>query len=76
MVGASGGSLYLIDPTSGEERWRWEPGFHPSGVTLPPAVDGRQAVVVTNAGYVTSFIVPETREGPLSFGAVGWYEEP
>lgn len=59
MVAASGGTVALVDPTTGAEQWRWSPTFHVSGITTPPAVDGRQAVVVTNAGHIVSFVVPE-----------------
>ncbi|MEC8424525.1 MAG: PQQ-binding-like beta-propeller repeat protein, partial [Myxococcota bacterium] len=77
LVAASGGSVYLVDPTTGEERWRWQPGYHPSGVTVPPAVQGRQAVVVTNAGFVASFVVPSDDRGRTAgAGAVGWYPSP
>ena len=58
LVGAAAGSVYLVDATSGERTWAWEPGFHISGVTVPPAVGGRQAVAVTNAGNIVSFVVP------------------
>lgn len=75
LVGASGGGLYLVDPVDGAERWRWEPGHHLSGVTVPPTVDGRQAVVVTNAGHVASFVVPVDESDKLrGAGAVGWYD--
>ena len=77
LVGASGGSVYLVSPETGEERWRWEPGYHPSGITVPPSVDGRQAVVVTNAGYIASFVVPSDDQGRLDgAGAVGWIASP
>lgn len=58
LVGASSGTVYLVDPTTGVERWRWRPGFHVSGFTVPPGVQGRQAVAVTNAGNIVSFVVP------------------
>jgi outer membrane protein assembly factor BamB len=74
LVGASGGGLYLVDPATGEEAWRWQPGYHPSGVTAAPAVDGRQVVIVTNAGHIASFVVPVDSVAPKSFGAVGWFE--
>jgi outer membrane protein assembly factor BamB len=77
LVGASGGSVYLVDPATGAERWRWQPGYHPSGVTVPPAVQGRQAVIVTNAGHVASFVAPSDERGRLDgVGAVGWYPDP
>jgi len=62
LVGAAAGTLYLIRPSDGAEAWRWRPGFHVSGVTVAPGVDGRQAVAVTNAGNLVSFVVP--REAP------------
>lgn|GEM_PF-1000435 len=59
LVGAAAGTIYLIRPTDGEEAWRWQPGFHVSGITVPPGIDGRQAVAVTNAGNIVSFVVPQ-----------------
>ena len=59
LVGAAAGSIYLIRPEDGSEAWRWRPGFHVSGITVPPGVDGRQAVAVTNAGNLVSFVVPK-----------------
>jgi outer membrane protein assembly factor BamB len=58
LVGAAAGSVYLIDAATGNRSWEWEPGFHISGVTVPVAVGGRQAVAVTNAGNIVSFVVP------------------
>jgi outer membrane protein assembly factor BamB len=72
LVGAAAGTVYLIAPEDGSETWRWRPGFHVSGVTVPPGVDGRQAVVVTNAGNIVSFVAPKEAspwgqdDGPLS----------
>lgn len=60
LVGAAAGTMYLVDPTSGAETWRWRPGYHVSGITVPPGVDGRQAVAVTNQGNIVSFVVPRT----------------
>ena len=51
LVGAAAGTMYLVDPTSGIETWRWRPGYV-SGITVPPGVDGRQAVAVTNQGNI------------------------
>lgn len=58
LVSASAGSTYLLDATSGSVTWSWYPTFHPAGFSSTAAVDGRQAVVVTNAGFVMSFVVP------------------
>jgi outer membrane protein assembly factor BamB len=62
LIGAAAGTLYLIRPADGAEAWRWRPGIHLSGITVAPGVDGRQAVAVTNAGNLVSFVVP--REAP------------
>lgn len=59
LIAASGGTLALVGPSDGKERWRWDPSFHISGITTAPAVDGRQAIVVTNAGNIVSFIIPK-----------------
>jgi len=58
LVGASGGSVYLVDAATGKLRWAWRPGYNVAGVTAAPDVDGRQAVVLTNAGNLVSFVVP------------------
>lgn len=57
LVGSSSGGLYLLDPQTGERRWQLEPGYLLAGLSAPPAVDGRQAVIVTNAGRILSLIV-------------------
>lgn len=62
LVGAASGSLYLVDPTEGETLWEWLPGYHVSGFTAAPAVDGRQVVGVTNAGQIVSLVAPERPE--------------
>ncbi len=59
LVGATAGSVYLVDAVDGHLVWSWAPGFHVSGISAPPAIQGRQAVVVTNAGNIVSFVVPQ-----------------
>jgi len=58
LVASSEGSVYLIDDEDGTEQWSYAPGHTLDGVTAPIAVDGRQAVIVTNAGNVISLLVP------------------
>ncbi|MEQ1501620.1 MAG: PQQ-binding-like beta-propeller repeat protein [Myxococcota bacterium] len=58
LVGSSEGSVYLVDPKTGDELWRWHEPYLLRGVSAEPAVDGRQAVFVSNAGYLYSLIVP------------------
>lgn len=73
LVGSSAGGLYLVDPVLGHELWQLEPGYLLAGVSAPPAVDGRQAVIVTNAGRVLSLVVPPhpERSGDGFFDRVG-----
>jgi outer membrane protein assembly factor BamB len=59
LIGSSTDSLYLIDDESGEEIWHFEPGYRIAGVSANVAVDGRQVVMVTNAGRIMSLVVPE-----------------
>lgn len=58
LVGSSEGSIYLIDPETGRERWRWHEPYLLRGISAEPAVEGRQAVFVSNAGYLYSLVVP------------------
>ncbi len=59
LVASSEGSLYLISAKDGSTLWTYRPGHRLAGITAGVAVDGRQAVVVTNAGNVISLIVPQ-----------------
>jgi outer membrane protein assembly factor BamB len=59
FIGSSNGGLYLLDEDSGEVEWTFEPGYRLSGVSAEIAVDGRQMVVVTNAGRILSLVVPQ-----------------
>lgn len=61
LVGASTGGLYLIDPETGRERWRYLEDRLLEGVTATPVVAGRQVLVVTNAGRLHSLLVPQAR---------------
>lgn len=61
LVGAAAGGLALLDAATGAPRWQWAPPFLPSGFAGALAVDGRQAVMVTNAGNIISFVVPEPK---------------
>lgn len=59
LVAAAAGTISLIDAADGQKLWSWLPEFLPSGFTGAIAVEGRQAVAVTNAGNIVSFVVPE-----------------
>jgi len=58
LVGSSTDSLYLIDDETGVESWHFDPGYRIAGVSANVAVDGRQIVMVTNAGRIMSLVVP------------------
>ena len=59
FVGSSTEGLYLIDADTGAESWVFEPGYKTTGISANLAVEGRQIVVVTNAGRILSLVVPE-----------------
>ncbi len=61
LVGSSAGGLYLISPRDGTERWRLDTGNLLSGLSVAPAIDGRQVVILTNTGNLVSLVAPEAR---------------
>jgi len=61
LVASSEGTLYMVDDADGGQLWSYQPGHSISGITAGIAVEGRQAVVVTNAGNVISLIVPSKK---------------
>ncbi len=66
VVGSSDGQVYLVDPETGAMTWRFRGPILLTGVTSAPSVDGRQMVLVSNAGYVHSFLAPRRApERPL-----------
>ena len=50
LVGNSDGSIYLIDPDTGAQRWSLDPGHLLSGFLAPPAVSGSDILAVSNHG--------------------------
>ena len=58
VLGSSEGGVYLIDPETGDERWRVHEDRLLLGVSSTPVVDGRQLFFVTNAGWLYAFVVP------------------
>ncbi|MBX2801137.1 MAG: PQQ-binding-like beta-propeller repeat protein [Myxococcales bacterium] len=64
LVGSSEGGVYLVDPKSGEELWRWHEPWRLQGVSALPAIDGRQLVFLSNAGFLYSMLSPKVRENP------------
>jgi outer membrane protein assembly factor BamB len=64
LVASSESSIWLVDPDTGETVWRWHEPWMLQGISADPAVDGRQAVFVSNAGYLYSLIVPRPQPPP------------
>lgn len=54
LVGNSDGSLYLVDPADGRQRWALDPGRLLSGFLAPPAVDGSEILAISNNGILYS----------------------
>ena len=69
LVGASAGGFSLIDVDDGSLAWRFDDGYELAGITAAAAVHGRQAVVLTNAGNLYSFVVPQEEPGWASENA-------
>ena len=61
LMASSEGGIYLVDPEDGTERWRWHERYQLAGVSASPAIDGRQVMFVSNAGYLYSMVVPKRR---------------
>ncbi|MCO4745633.1 MAG: PQQ-binding-like beta-propeller repeat protein [Proteobacteria bacterium] len=61
LVGSSDGTLYLVDPTTGTEAWRYHEPAQLDGLSASPVVTGRQLVFVTNAGHIYSMRAPRGR---------------
>ncbi|MEQ1572022.1 MAG: PQQ-binding-like beta-propeller repeat protein, partial [Myxococcota bacterium] len=58
VVGSSAGSIYLVDPATGDELWRWHEPYLLQGLSSEPAVEGRQLVFTSNAGFLYSLLAP------------------
>lgn len=52
MVAAGEGGVTLLDPATGKETWRMDPGVTMNGVSAAPAVVGRDVYVLSNAGVL------------------------
>lgn len=58
LVSSTDKSVYLVDAQTGETSWTYVPEGGIDGVSVSPAVDGRQIVFLTNAGRVVSLRAP------------------
>ncbi len=52
LVASSEGSMYLVDTTTGTEKWSFDPGVLITGIGAAPVVDGDEIYVVSNAGVL------------------------
>ncbi|MFK7928815.1 MAG: PQQ-binding-like beta-propeller repeat protein [Myxococcota bacterium] len=59
LIAGTGGSLALLDPKTGQGTWAWHGDYVLNGLSASPSIDGRQMVFTTNAGRITSMLVPQ-----------------
>lgn len=64
VVASSEGSIYIVDEDTGKEVWRWHEPYLLRGLSAEPAIEGRQLMFVTNAGFLYSMLVPQTSPAP------------
>lgn len=64
LVASSESSVWLVEPTTGKTAWRWHEPWMLTGISADPAIDGRQLLFVTNAGFLYSMIVPRPSPPP------------
>jgi len=58
VVASTEGVIQLVDAEKGELVWRWDERYELEGISSRPAVNGRQLVFVSNAGYLYSMLSP------------------
>jgi len=58
LVSSSDAGVYLVDPRTGKEIWRYHEPVRLLGVSSSPTVAGRQMLFVSNAGYLYGMIAP------------------
>lgn len=64
LIGNSDGSIYLIDPETGAQRWGLDPGHLLSGFLAPPAASGSDIFAVSNHGVLYA-LRGEARKGKI-----------
>ncbi len=57
VVASAGGELVILDPQTGEQRWRYTERLL-SGLSVAPRISGGQMLFVTNAGKLYSMLSP------------------
>ncbi len=58
LVAAGEGSAYLVSIGNGKTLWTFDPGVLVTGIAAEPALVGRTAYIVTNAGRLYALRVP------------------
>ena len=59
VVASSEGGIHLVDPETGTEDWRWRGPQLLQGISSIPAIEGRQLVFLSNAGFLYSMLSPQ-----------------
>lgn len=59
LVAAGEGAAYLVSSGNGKTLWTFDPGVLVTGIAAKPAVVGRTAFIVTNAGKLYALRVPK-----------------
>ncbi|MBA2321807.1 MAG: PQQ-binding-like beta-propeller repeat protein [Deltaproteobacteria bacterium] len=58
VVASSNGGVWLLNPETGAQRWGFSEPYLLNGISSVPVVDGRELLVVSNAGRLYSFVAP------------------
>ncbi len=72
LVASSDGGLWLVDAQSGQTSWTYDDGRMLNGVSTAPVIDGRQVLLVTNAGNLVSLLVPPAAESSAITSEPPW----
>ncbi len=69
LVASTDSTVFLLDPATGKERWRLDPGVLLTGFSAPPAVVGEDVYAVSNGGYLYAL---RGRAAPSAPGVADW----
>lgn len=64
LVASTDSTIFLIDPDTGRESWRLDPGVLLTGFAAPPAIAGDDVYAVSNGGYLYALRGRATRSAP------------
>jgi len=62
LVGSSAGGLWAVSAETGVTNWAYDAGYLLDGLSVAPVIDGRQLLLVTNAGNIISLVAPASAE--------------